>query len=91
MRLRPAPVMAAHKFAVGQIVELDRRSTPNSRQGGRYEVVRVLPGEQAGSWTYRVKSDSEPFERNAAEYEVAAVRLSAPDQAAAAFALRPRR
>jgi len=65
--------MTRHKFAIGQIVNFDTRVTPISRPSGPFEVVRVLPAEEADSWTYRIKSKSEPFERSAKEYEIVAV------------------
>ena len=83
--------MAQPKFAVGQIVELDTRGTPNSRPNGHYEVVRVLPAEDAGSRTYRIKSNSEPFERSAKEHEIVAVDLPPTARATKGFVLRPRR
>jgi len=82
--------MAQQKFEIGQIVEHDARSTANSRPQGHYEVVRVLPSEEVGSRTYRLKSNLEPFERSAKEYEIVAVDLTATEQAATAFVLRPR-
>jgi hypothetical protein len=70
--------VARQKFEIGQVVEHDTRSTPNSRPDRHYEVVRVLPSESetVGSRTYRIKSIFEPFERSAKEYEIVAVDLS---------------
>jgi hypothetical protein len=82
--------MAQQKFEIGQIVEHDTRSTPHSRPPGHYEVMRVLPSEEVGSRTYRIKSNSEPFERSAKEYEIIAVDLTAAERAATAFLSRPR-
>ena len=43
------------------------------RPSGPFEVMRVLPAEDIHSQTYRIKSKTEPFERNAKEYEIVAV------------------
>ena len=69
--------MIRHKFAIGQIVDFDARLTPASRPSGPFEVVRVLPAQDANSQTYQIKSKSEPFERSAKEYEIVAVDLPA--------------
>jgi len=65
--------MNARKFAVGQIVDFDRKLSPSPRPTGPYEVTRVLPAEDASSQSYRIKSKAEPFERSAKEYEIVAV------------------
>jgi hypothetical protein len=65
--------MNARKFAIGQIVDFDRKFSPSSRLTGPYEVTRVLPAEDARPQTYRIKSKAEPFERSAKEYEIVAV------------------
>ena len=83
--------MAQQKFEIGQIVEHDTRSTPNSRPPGHYEIMRVLPSEGVGSRTYRIKSKSELFERSAKEFEIVAVDLTTAERTATAFAFRPRR
>ncbi len=65
--------MTRPKFAIGQLVDFDKRNTSTRRPTGPYEVVRVLPMED-GSWrSYRIKSVAEPFERIAKEYEIAAI------------------
>lgn len=74
--------MTRHKFAIGQMVDFDARVTPISRPDGPYQVVRVLPAEEANARTYRIKSKSEPFERSAKEHEIVAVG-SAPTEGAA--------
>ena len=74
--------MTRHKFAVGQIVDFDSKITPSPRPAGPFEVVRVLPAEDAHSRTYRIKSKSEPFERSAKEYEIVAVGAPSAEQAA---------
>jgi hypothetical protein len=66
-------VMTRHKFAIGQIVDFDTKITPSPRPNGPYEVLRVLPAEDARTQTYRIKSKAEPFERSAKEYEIVAV------------------
>ncbi len=76
--------MTRHKFAIGQIVDFDTRVTPLPRPNGPYEVMRVLPAEDARSRTYRIKSKAEPFERSAKEYEIVAVR-SATSELSATF------
>ena len=68
--------MSRHKFAIGQIVDFDSRVTPMPRPNGPFEVVRVLPAEDANSRTYRIKSKTEPFERSAKEYELVVVPVS---------------
>ncbi len=65
--------MTRHKFAVGQIVDFDSKLMPTPRPSGPFEVTRVLPADDIHSQTYRIKSKSEPFERNAKEYEIVAV------------------
>ncbi len=65
--------MTRHKFAIGQLVDFDRRITAMPKPNGPYEVVRVLPAEDVRSQTYRIKSRTEPFERSANEYEIVAV------------------
>ncbi len=74
--------MNRHKFAVGQIVDFDTRISAAPRSSGPYQVVRVLPAEEANARTYRIKSKSEPFERSAKEHEIVAVG-SAPTERAA--------
>jgi len=73
--------MDTHKFAVGQVVDFDRKLSPSLRSSGPYEVTRVLPAEDARSQTYRIKSKTEPFERSAKEYEIVAVRSAAGELA----------
>ena len=68
--------MTRHKFAVGQIVDFDSRLMPMPRPSGPFEVTRVLPAEDIHSQTYRIKSKTEPFERNAKEYEIVAVEFA---------------
>jgi hypothetical protein len=65
--------MTIQKFAVGQIVEFGRSGPPHLRPSGPYEVVSVLPGDEANSFTYRVKSTAESFARAAREFDLVAV------------------
>jgi hypothetical protein len=70
--------MALHKFTIGQLVDFDarvdfeKRLVPAPKTKGPYEVLRVLPADDMKPRTYRIKSQSEPFERNANEYEIVA-------------------
>jgi hypothetical protein len=65
--------MTLNKFAVGQLVEFDTRIEPTPRTKGPYQVLRVLPADdEMQPRVYRIKSQAEPFERNANEYEIAA-------------------
>ena len=73
--------MSAHKFAVGQFVDFDRKLAPSPKPAGPYEVTRVLPAENAETQTYRIKSKAEPFERSAKEYEIVAVEPAAGEMA----------
>ena len=83
--------MVSHKFAVGQVVDFDRKLLPSLRSSGPYEVTRVLPAEDARSQTNRIKSKAEPFERSAKEYEIVAVQSaqSAAGDLADAFGATP--
>ena len=76
--------MTRHKFAIGQTVDFDRRVTSISRPTGPYEVVSVLPVDEADSPTYRVKSEAEPFSRAARENDLVALGLAPRQQAAPA-------
>jgi hypothetical protein len=78
--------MSRHKFAMGQAVYFDSRVVPSmSRPNGPYEVVRVLPVDEANSPTYRVKSKAEPFARTAREIDLVAVGLEPSEQTAGAL------
>jgi hypothetical protein len=72
--------MPPNKFAIGQLVDFDarfgvdsKRLAPWPKTQGPYEVLRVLPSDDMKPRVYRIKSRAEPFERNAAEYEIVAV------------------
>jgi hypothetical protein len=65
--------MRLHKFAIGQFVDFDTRIEPTPRTKGPYQVLRVLPvDDDSTPLVYRIKSQAEPFERNANEYEIVA-------------------
>jgi hypothetical protein len=79
--------MRLHKFAIGQLVDFDTRIEPTPRTKGPYQVLRVLPADDDSTpLVYRIKSQAEPFERNANEYEIVAadsplvVRSATPDK-----------
>jgi hypothetical protein len=77
--------MTRHKFAVGQAVDFASRLPSISRPTGPYEVVSVLPTDEADSPTYRVKSQAEPFARAARENDLVAIGLAPSEQAAPAL------
>jgi hypothetical protein len=64
--------MTLHKFVIGQAVDFDGKLSM-SRPKGPFEIVSVLPVEDASSLTYRVKSQAEPFSRAAKESDLVAV------------------
>jgi hypothetical protein len=64
--------MTRHKYSVGQIVDFDARVAPKMKTRGPYKVMKVLPFEDGGSQRYYIKSQTEPFERTANEYEIIA-------------------
>ena len=76
------PIMTRHKFAIGQTVDFARRLPSMSRPTGPYEVMSVLPTDEADSPTYRVKSQAEPFARAARETDLVAIGLAPSEQAA---------
>jgi hypothetical protein len=53
--------MPAHKFHVGEIVQLSP-STIRNVPGGSYTVAKQLPAS-SGEFEYRIKSMNEPHER----------------------------
>jgi hypothetical protein len=66
-------MMTQQKFAIGQLVDYDTRIEPTPRTKGPYQVLRVLPADDdLKPRVYRIKSQAEPFERNANEYEIVA-------------------
>ena len=60
-----------HKFKVRQIVRLRRMGFSDSRANGgaTYEVVRLMPADETGEFSYRVKSGM--VERAVRESEIA--------------------
>jgi hypothetical protein len=61
---------SAHKFRVGQTVELVAASF-RSAESGHYEIVGLRPTEDGNSNPlYRVKSKGEPHERVVAESDL---------------------
>jgi len=65
--------MTATKFAIGELVDFEAGNTTTRKPTGPYEVVRILPKEDGGWRSYRIKSAAEPFERIAKEYDIVAV------------------
>ena len=64
-------IPAASKFVVGQRVEFSPGSfSPRTPVSSRFTVMRVLPVDD-GRRSYRIKSDSETFERVAQEGQLA--------------------
>jgi hypothetical protein len=62
----------SHKFKVHQRVRLSRTGFPDRRStDGAYEVVRLLPADQTGEPSYRIKSGA--TERAVKESEIASV------------------
>ena len=78
------PIMTHPKFAIGQAVDFARGLQSISRPSGPYEVVSVLPTDEADSASYRVKSQAEPFSRAVRETDLVAVGLAPSEQAAPA-------
>ena len=62
-----------HKYQVRQLVRLSRPSFSDSRAstGGFYEVTRLMPADQTGEFSYRIKS-SAGGERAVREDEITA-------------------
>ncbi len=60
--------MAAHKFQIGQTVELAPAPSRNV-VGGAYVVTKQMP-EGPGELEYRIKSIKEPHERVVCESEL---------------------
>jgi hypothetical protein len=56
------------KFLVGQTVEY----TPiGEKKAGRYRITRQMPmEEQAADLRYRIKSETEAYERNVLEFQL---------------------
>jgi len=60
----------SHKFEVRQIVRLKHPGFSDARTSaaGVYEVVRLMPADQTGEPSYRIKSG--PIERAVRESEI---------------------
>ena len=63
----------SHKYHVRQLVRLARPGFSDSRasSSGIYEVVRLMPADQTGEFSYRIKS-SDAGERAVRESEITA-------------------
>ena len=58
------------KFLVGQAVEY----TPiGEKTAGLYKIMRQMPEEEATELKYRIKSETEAYERNVAESQLRSV------------------
>jgi hypothetical protein len=75
--------MTLPKFVIGQAVDFNSRLPSTPRPRGPFEVVSVLPVDDADSPTYRVKSKAEPFARAAKETDLVAIGLAPSKQAPA--------
>lgn len=74
----------AYKFTVGQFVEYK----PAGGKPGLFKVIRLMPEEfQAVDRKYRIKSESEGFERNVLECDLSAS-IKPPELYAAVLPLR---
>jgi hypothetical protein len=77
MDARAAPsnkeTMMSHKFSLRQMVRLTRPAFSDNRasSSGIYEVTRLMPADQTGEFSYRVKS-SGAGERAVRESEITA-------------------
>lgn len=62
----------SHKFKVRQMVRLARASYSDGKTAsGTYEIVRLMPADQTGEPSYRIKSGT--TERAVRESEIAAL------------------
>ena len=61
----------AHKYAVGQKVDLIHRMLQIS-PSGQYEISRLMPDTEDGTadWLYRIKSTDETYQRVVQESEL---------------------
>ncbi|HZW46606.1 MAG TPA: hypothetical protein VFF61_03700 [Microvirga sp.] len=59
-----------HKFKIKQMVRLKQSGLADSRIGfaGVYEIVRLMPADQTGELSYRIRSGS--MERAVRESEI---------------------
>jgi hypothetical protein len=61
--------MSKYKFKVGQNVYFQSGKFGVPAPSSRYKIIRQLP-QEGGERTYRIKTDSEQFERVARESEI---------------------
>ena len=61
--------MAMHKFKIGQIVDFSPARSHIAASLKGYKVLRQMP-QDSGELQYRIKSESEIFERTARESEL---------------------
>lgn len=63
-----------HKYQVRQLVRLANPRASGGREGstGVFEVTRLMPADQTGALSYRIRS-SASGERAVGEWEIAAV------------------
>ena len=78
MDARTAPsdrkeAMMSHKFSLRQMVRLTRPAFSDNRasSSGIYEVARLMPADQTGEFSYRIKSGA--GERAVRESEITGV------------------
>lgn len=72
---RPERVGRGHRFAIGQRLAMAAGGRDISRGGSTCSVVALLPHE-GGPFRYRVRSDSETFERIVDENDLSALNNS---------------
>lgn len=67
----------SHKYRLHQLVRLTRRGFSDHRASpnGIYEVTRLMPADQTGEFSYRIKS-SATGERAVRESEITTIRMS---------------
>ncbi len=63
----------SHKFQLRQLVHLTGRTFSDSRAstGGIFEITRLMPADQTGEFSYRIRSSS-TGERAVRESEITA-------------------
>jgi len=69
MRTAYVNAVSIHRFAVGNMVRLNRAFPLRNALPGAYEVLAQLP-ERDGEFQYRIKSDREPYQRIVKEDEL---------------------
>lgn len=68
--VRTVPVII-HRYLVGERLRMNGSSYPAPRSASGCTVIARLPYEGSGALLYRVRSDSEPFERVVIEADLA--------------------